>query len=199
MRWICTLATAARMTVLTAVLTGLAYPMTVTLAAGLLFPDAAQGSLVREEHGRVVGSVHIGQHFSRGVSFQPRPSAAGQGYDGAASGGSNLGPTSRVLSERARLEVARLVRDNPGAPLRVPAVLVATSASGLDPDLPPETALWPVGRVAAARGLDADRVASVVRDQVISRDLGFLGEPRVNVLKLNVALDRQFGRPGDSP
>ena len=191
---------AVRTTLVTLVLTGIAYPLLVTGLAQALFPDRANGSLVRDERGRVAGSELIGQRFSSPAYFQPRPSAAGEGYDAAASGGSNLGPTSRKLRERAAAESKRLRAENPEAPGLVPVELVAASASGLDPHLSPTAALWQVPRVARARGLEQARVEAVVGEYAEGRDWGFLGEPRVNVLLLNLALDRQFGTPpGASP
>jgi potassium-transporting ATPase KdpC subunit len=190
-----TLAIALRTTAFTLLLTGAAYPLAVTALAHILFPWQAAGSWVRDERGAVVGSRHIGQPFTSAHYFQPRPSAAGSGYDGAASAGSNLGPTSARLRDRARAEARRLRETHPqaGGP-GVPAELVTASASGLDPHLSPETAHWQVPRVAAARGVEPERIRAIVDALVEGRDLGFLGEPRVNVLLLNLALDRQFGR-----
>ncbi len=191
-----TLLTSLRVTVVTLLLTGVAYPLAVTGVARALFPRASGGSLVADESGRIVGSALLGQGFAAPGYFQPRPSAAGDnGWDPLASGGSNLGPTSRKLRERVEGELARLRAANPDAPLPVPVELVTASGSGLDPHLSPEAALWQVPRVARARGLAEARVRAVVTESVEGRDLGFLGEPRVNVLLLNLALDRQFGRP----
>lgn len=190
-----TLLIAVRVTLVTLVLTGIAYPLVATALAQALFPSRASGSLVRDEQGKVIGSELIGQPFAMPAYFQPRPSAAGQGYDATASGGSNLGATSRRLRERVTADVARLAMENPDAAGAIPAELVTASASGLDPHLSPAAALWQVPRVAAARGVAAERVRALVNDRVEGRDLGILGEPRVNVLLLNLALDRQFGRP----
>lgn len=190
-----TLLIAVRVTLVTLVLTGIAYPLVATALAQALFPSRASGSLVRDEQGKVIGSELIGQPFAMPAYFQPRPSAAGQGYDATASGGSNLGATSQKLRDRVSADVARLAMENPDAAGAIPAELVTASASGLDPHLSPAAALWQVPRVAAARGVAAERVRALVNDRVEGRDLGILGEPRVNVLLLNLALDRQFGRP----
>ena len=186
---------AARATLVTLVLTGLLYPLVTTGLARLLFPGAAAGSLVGDGRGRVVGSALIGQPFTNPAYLQPRPSAAASGYDATASGGSNLGPTSAALRQRAQGDVARLEHDNPGAPGPIPVELVTTSGSGLDPHLSPAAALWQAPRIARARGVDVERVRALLGDNIEGRDLGFLGEPRVNVLLVNLALDRQFGAP----
>jgi len=187
---------ALRATAITLVLTGLAYPLLVTGLAQALFPRRASGSLVRDEAGRPVGSELLGQGFSNPAYFQPRPSAAGEkGWDPMASGGSNLGPTSRKLRERAAAEAARLQAENPDAPGPVPVELVTASGSGLDPHLSPAAALWQVPRVARARGVAEARVRAAVEEAVEGRTLGLVGEPRVNVLLLDLALDRQFGGP----
>ncbi len=146
---------ALRVTLVTLVLTGLAYPLAMTGLSQALFGHRAGGSLVKNERGEVVGSELIGQPFTRPEYFQPRPSAAGNGYDATASSGSNLGPTSKKLRERVTAEVERLRKENPDAPLPIPVELVTTSASGLDPHLSPEAALWQVPRVARARGMEA--------------------------------------------
>src|SRR5438132_6375562 len=187
---------ALRVTLVTLVLTGIAYPLLTTGAALLLFPGRAGGSLVADEQGRVVGSELIAQPFASAAYLQPRPSAAGEkGYDATSSGGSNLGPTSKALRERAVKEVQRLRQEDPEAPGPVPVELVTASASGLDPHLSPEAALWQAPRIARARGVALGRVRAVVEANVEGRDLLVLGEPRVNVLLVNLALDRLFGRP----
>lgn len=187
---------ALRTTIVTLVVTGLVYPLLVTGAAQLLLGWKASGSLVTDEHGAVVGSALIAQSFVSPAYVHPRPSAAGaNGYDAAASSGSNLGPTSQKLADRVEADIARLRADNPEAAGQIPDELVTTSGSGLDPDLSPAAALWQVPRVARARGLAPERVRAVVEELVEGRTLGFVGEPRVNVLLLNIALDRRFGRP----
>ena len=184
-----------RTTLVTLVLTGLLYPLALTGIAQALFSARANGSLVSDERGEVVGSELIAQPFAKPGYFQPRPSAAGAGYDAAASSGSNLGTTSAKLKDRITADVARLQGENLEATGPVPAELVTTSASGLDPHVSPEAAYWQVPRVAKARQVSQIRVLAVVDSLVESRDLWILGEPRVNVLTLNLALDRQFGRP----
>jgi K+-transporting ATPase ATPase C chain len=186
---------ALRTTVVTLALTGILYPLVITGLAQLLFPWRANGSLVWDERGQVVGSELIGQGFSNPAYFQPRPSAAGEGYDAAASSGSNLGPTSKKLQERVVEDLERLEEENPDAQEPVPVELVTTSASGLDPHLSPQAAFWQAPRVASARGITPERVRAVVNTYTEGRTFGILGEPRVNVLLLNLALDRQFGRP----
>ena len=193
---------AVRTTLVTLLLTGIVYPLVVTGLAQLVFPGRSAGSLVADERGRVVGSELIGQPFSSAAYFQPRPSAAGEsGYDATASGGSNLGPTSAKLKERVTRDLGRLHAANPDAARIVPADLVTASGSGLDPHLTLEGALWQVPRIARARGIAPERVRAVVEAESEGRDLGLLGEPRVNVLLLNLALDRQFGRaqPANRP
>ena len=187
---------AARVAFFTLLLTGVAYPLLVTGLAQLLFPYQAGGSLVWDDRDRLVGSALIGQRFSRPAYFQPRPSAAGEsGYDPTASGGSNLGPTSQKLRDRAISDLERLKKANPEAAAAVPAELLTASASGLDPHLSLAGALWQAPRVAKARGVAPERLSALVRSSMEDRDWGFLGEPRVNVLLLNLALDRHFGRP----
>lgn len=186
---------AARTTLVTLVLTGLAYPLALTGMSQVLFGDRADGSQVSDERGHVVGSELIGQRFTSAGYLQGRPSAAGKdGYDATSSSGSNLGPTSEALRERIAGDLARLVAENPHAPGPVPAELLTTSASGLDPHLSPDAAAWQVPRIAAARGVAPARVEAVITAAVEGRELGVLGEPRVNVLLVNLALDRAFGR-----
>ena len=188
------LVVALRMTVATLVLTGLVYPLLVTGVAQALFPWRANGSVV-SALGRVVGSELIGQGFKSPAYFLSRPSAAGaDGYDAANSAGSNLGPTSQKLRDRVAADVARLRAENPQAPAEVPAELVTTSASGFDPHLSPEAARWQLPRVAAARHAARGDVEAMLDRRVEERTLGFLGEPRVNVLRLNLDLDERFGR-----
>jgi K+-transporting ATPase ATPase C chain len=185
---------ALRMAVVTLVLTGLAYPLAMTALAQLLFPRQANGSLLMRD-GRAVGSELVAQAFTRPGYLQPRPSAAGAGYDAAASSGSNLGPTSQKLRDRVAADVGRLKRENPLAPGPVPAELVTTSGSGLDPHLSPGAALWQAARIAAARGRTRQEIEALIAERTEPRTFGLLGEPRVNVLLFNIALDERFGSP----
>jgi K+-transporting ATPase ATPase C chain len=187
---------AVGVTLATLVLTGLLYPIAITGVARVLFPARSEGSLVRNETGAVVGSELLAQPFASPAYVQPRPSAAGEkGWDPTSSSGSNLGPTSKKLQETAQGRLEALVQRNPDAQGPPPVELVTASGSGLDPHLSPAAALWQAPRVAKARGVALERVRAVVEEHVEERDLGVLGEPRVNVLLLNLALDRRFGAP----
>jgi len=176
--------------------TGVIYPGIVTAIAQALFPRQANGSMV-SAHGRVVGSELIAQGFASPAYFHPRPSAAGNGYDAAASGGTNKGPTDRKLADTLIAQsVARVMREDGAVKGRIPADMVTRSASGLDPHISPANADLQAARVAAARGVDAARVRAIVARHVEGRTFGLLGEPRVNVLLLNLDLDRELGRQG---
>jgi potassium-transporting ATPase KdpC subunit len=186
------LLTAALMTIVTTVLLGVLYPLAVTGMARVIFPDKANGQLIVRD-GVVIGSRIIGQPFTSPGYFRPRPSAAGPaGYDASASGGTNLGPTNRKLIDRVNEATVALMAENGSQP--VPIELVTTSASGLDPHISPRAADFQVARVARERGVSEDTIRRIVTEHTEGRQLGFLGEPRVNVLLLNLALDDTFKR-----
>lgn len=182
-----TLVTAILMTVATTVLLGIVYPLVVTGLAQVFFRDKANGQLIQVD-GKLIGSRIIGQAFSTPEYFHPRPSSAGAGYDATTSNGSQLGPTNHVLIDRVKGDVAAAQSDNPGTP--VPADLVTASASGLDPEISPAAAAFQLPRVAKARAIDVEIVRQLVAKHTEQRQFGVLGEPRVNVLELNLDLDR---------
>jgi K+-transporting ATPase ATPase C chain len=184
------LGTGFRMMLVLTVLTGLLYPGVVTGLCQVLFPARANGSLI-VANGHVIGSELIGQNFKKPEYFQPRPSAAGNdGYDPTASGASNLGPTSQKLADRVKDSVASFRKNNPGYTGPIPADLVTSSGSGLDPDISPASAEAQAARIATARGVPLEQVRNLIAGHTQGRDLGFLGEPRVNVLEINRALDQ---------
>ena len=185
------LVTAVLMTIATTMLFGIIYPFVVTALAQLLFPNQANGQLIRRGD-QVIGSRLIGQPFSSARYFHPRPSAAGNGYDAANSGGSNLGPTNQKLLDRVKISVAAAQLENPNVP--VPVDLITASGSGLDPDISPAAAYFQVPRVARARAVSEQRLRELVTKCIQSRTIEILGEPRVNVLELNLALDRMAGK-----
>ena len=178
-----------RMTLVTTVILGLGYPLAVTALAQFLFPNRANGQII-ERDGKLVGSRIIGQPFSSARYFYPRPSEAGDGYDPLSSGSANLGPTNRQLVERVHEEVRKREEEHPGEP--VPVDLVTASGSGLDPDITPAAAEFQVRRVARARGISEEQVRKLVAAHTRGRDFGIFGEPRVNVLELNLDLDFSF-------
>ena len=180
--------TAILMTMVTTVLLGLVYPLVVTGLAQVIFPDQANGQLIKSYDGTIIGSRIIGQPFVGPGHFHSRPSAAGSvGYDAGASSGSNLGPTSQKLKDRVTADIARLQPENPGAP--VPIDLLTTSASGLDPHISPAAAEFQIARVSRERGLSEEAVRQIVGKHIEGRQFGFLGEPTVNVLEVNLELD----------
>ncbi|HUP05382.1 MAG TPA: potassium-transporting ATPase subunit KdpC [Bryobacteraceae bacterium] len=180
---------AIKFTLVTAFLCGIVYPLVVTGLARAMFPHQADGSLI-QANGKTIGSELIGQQFTKPEYFHGRPSAAGNGYDATSSGGSNYGPTNQKLVDRISTDLKTARADNPGFTGPVPSDMLTTSASGLDPDISPATAEVQVARVAAARSASPDRVRELVAQYTQGRQFGFFGEPRVNVLKLNLALDQ---------
>ncbi|MGA2809256.1 MAG: potassium-transporting ATPase subunit KdpC [Terracidiphilus sp.] len=179
--------TSIRFTLITTVLLGLGYPLLVTGIAGLVFPHKAAGSLILKD-GNVIGSSLLAQSFTSDRYFHPRPSAAGNGYDATASGGSNLAQSSKTLVDRIQGSIDKLAAENPGKP--VPIDMVTTSGSGLDPDITPDAATFQAPRVAKARNLSEAQVQKLIEQHITPRQLGLLGEPRVNVLELNLDLDK---------
>lgn len=182
------LGTSVRVTIVSVVLLGIVYPLAMTGIAQALFPRQANGSLVLV-NGRVVGSAIIGQLWTKPQYFHGRPSAAGKGYDPTQTGGTNYGPTSKKLIASTKATIAQLEKENPDASGPPPIDLVTSSASGIDPDITPEGAYWEAPRVAKARDISVAAVDAIVAQHVTGRTFGFLGEPRVNVLELNLALD----------
>jgi K+-transporting ATPase ATPase C chain len=182
---------AVLMTIVTTILLGVGYPLAMTGLAQAIFPDKASGQLVKRD-GRVIGSRIIGQSFTSPAYFHGRPSAAGAGYDAANSAGTNLGPTSKKLVDSVKAAVDAMHAENPSA--AVPIDLVTSSASGLDPHVSPEAAMFQAARVAAARGISQPEIRALVESSIERRQLGFLGEPRVNVLLLNLRLDERWPR-----
>jgi K+-transporting ATPase ATPase C chain len=179
-----------KMMLVLTVLTGLLYPGVVTGLCQILFPARANGSLI-VANGHAIGSQLIGQNFKRPEYFQPRPSAAGNdGYDPMASGASNLGPTNQKLADRVKDSVASFRKNNPDFTGPIPADLVTSSGSGLDPDISPDSAEAQAARIAKARGIPVEQVRNLIASHTQERDLGFMGEPRVNVLEINLALDQ---------
>jgi K+-transporting ATPase ATPase C chain len=182
------LGTSVRVTIVSIVLLGIVYPLAMTGIAQALFPRQANGSLVMV-NGKVVGSAIIGQLWTKPQYFHGRPSAAGKGYDPTQTGGTNYGPTSKKLIASTKATIAQLEKENPDASGPPPMDLVTSSGSGIDPDISPEAAYWEAPRVAKWRGMPLATIVALVAQHIEGRTFGFLGEPRVNVLELNLALD----------
>jgi K+-transporting ATPase ATPase C chain len=185
---------ALRINIFLTILLGVGYPLAITGISQLVFPHQANGSLI-EKNGQVIGSELIGQNFTKPEYFQPRPSAAGSdGYDPTASGGFNYGPTNQKLIDRVKASMDKFHKENPDYKGPIPADLLTGSGSGLDPEISPASAQAEAPRVAKARGISLDQINQLVAQYTKSPDVGLLGEPRVNVLKLNLALDQQYPR-----
>jgi K+-transporting ATPase ATPase C chain len=180
--------TSIRFTLVTAILLGIGYPLVVTGIAAVIFPHKAAGSLIKLQDGTIIGSELLAQSFTSDKYFHPRPSAAGNGYDATASSGSNLAQSSKTLVDRIQGSIDKLAQENPGKP--VPIDLVTTSGSGLDPDITPDAAYFQAPRVAKVRSISEDRIRQLIDEHIAKRQLGILGEPRVNVLLLNMDLDK---------
>lgn len=194
MRIMQNLVTAIVMTLVTTALLGVVYPLVITGLAQALFPAKANGQLL-DERGHLIGSAIIGQRFASAAYFHERPSAAGTGYDPTNSGGTNFGPTNKKLIDSVSAAVTAARQENPNAP--VPIDLVSTSASGFDPDISPDAAMFQVPRVATARGITEADLRALVTEHIEPRQFGFLGEPRVNVLLLNLAIDARWPEAPD--
>ena len=186
------LITACLMTIVTTILLGVIYPLVVTALAQVLFKDKANGQII-QRNGEAIGSRIIAQPFTSAKYFHPRPSAAGNGYDAANSGGTNYAVTNQKLIDRVRADAATLREENPSYP--VPVDLITTSASGLDPEISPAAAQFQIPRIAKERGMSLTALSALVQKHTAQRDLGLLGEPRVNVLELNLDLDQATAKP----
>ena len=185
------LVTSVLFTIVTVIALGLIYPLVIWGLGTLLFHHQAEGSLISGANGTVIGSELVGQNFTKPQYFQGRPSAAGKGYDPTSTGGTNFGPTSKKLIDGTKSAIAALKKANPDAAGPIPMDLVTSSASGIDPDISPEGAYYQAPRVAKARAMSLDSLNAIVAAHVTPRQFGLLGEPRVNVLELNRALDAQ--------
>ena len=186
---------AFKVALVTLILTGIIYPCVVTGISQAIFPQKANGSMLTGDKGELIGSELIGQAFVKPSYFQPRLSAAGNGFDATSSGGSNLGPSSQKLRDRINADTKRLLKENPAATGPVPVELVTASASVLDPHISPEAAIWQIPRIAASRNVSLERIKQIVMSMTKGRDFGIFGEPRVNILLINREMDKQFGKP----